>query len=660
MKTTFLAVVLATVPCLSESVAYLRFNHMGYPPVGRSKIVLACSKVSLQGVAWKAIPPSGGPGLSGVLGASAAGLSDQTPFSYHHPLDLSAARDTGVWKLVVPGADTARIAIRNAPYGFYADEIVRYMGSTRSGRDQVVPFRKASHVGDTSCAVKVTDGSPSQAAWKASSDSRKLSLDGGWYDAGDYLKFTQTNAYATYFLLRAWEANPDLFRGAKADLPAEAAFGLRWLLKTFPDSNTFVIEVGDQLDHDQGSRLPELDKLDGKRPAFVALAPGQMGLTEAALALGAALFQGNGGYAALADSCRRTAIALHRRLKKPDVARAAYYLKGDNSDFYANTSLYDDMALGAVELHRLAGDPSVLADARAWSDSADEGGWCGWGDMNLIEEARLAATHPAAAKRRISELNGFRKFAGQGGAPWGVPFEQSWAPFDGYPHVAAQAAELAMVGDSTWIQLAWDVFDYMNGRNNWGVGFLMSERIPGSVGRIYSQIYPLSRQYPSGAVAEGPGDIATHRDLVDGFEIPPGDPMEAFNSAGYVFYDNATDYQTMETTIGVESNTLYMLAVLDRFLGGSGSSGIGRDPVASSQGNLRFRRTPKGWVIGGLPPGLRRIEWVSVDGRSRILFEGDPAPAGEIAVEVGTRSEVGWIRVVRGDRVVEVVAAPRL
>jgi hypothetical protein len=659
MRTTLLTALLACAPCMSEPVAFLRYNHMGYPPSGRPKSVLACSKTSLQGLSWKAISPSGAVALSGVVGASAAGLSDQTPFSFHHPVDLSAAKDTGIWKLVLPGADTARIAIRDSPYAFFADEIARYMGSTRSGRDQVVPFRKASHLGDTSCAIRIPDGSPAKAAWKASTESRKLSLEGGWYDAGDYLKFTQTNAYATYFLLRALEADPDLFLGAKNDLAAEAAFGLRWLLKTFPDSNTFVIEVGDQLDHDQGSRLPEADRLDGKRPAFAALAPGQMGLTEAALALGAALLRTRNGFAALADSCRRTAVALHRRLKKPDVVRAAYYLKGDNSDFYANTSLYDDMALGAIELHRLENDPSVLADARAWSDSADEGGWCGWGDLNLMEEARLAPSHPAAAKRRTSELNGFRKFAAQGGAPWGVPFEQSWAPFDGYPHVVAQALELAMSGDSTWVPLAWDVFDYMNGRNNWGAGFLMSERIAGSVSRIYSQIYPLSRQYPSGAVSEGPGDIATHRDLVDGFEIPSGDPMEPFNSAGYVFYDNATDYQTMETTIGVESNTLYMLAVLDRFLRGSVSAGLAPDPAAASRRDLRLRHDSRGWVVGGLPEGPVRIEWVSVDGRRRVLSEV-AATNGEVSIARPPRAEVGWIRVVSGGHPIGAVAASGL
>lgn len=281
--------------------------------------------------------------------------------------------------------------------------------------------------------------------------------------------------------------------------------------------------------------------------------------------------------------------------------------------------------------------------------------------MNLMEEARLASLYPAAAKRRISEIDGFRTFAGQGGAPWGLPFKQTWAPFDGYPHVVAQAAELAMSGDSSRIGLAWDVFDYMNGRNNWGVGFLMSERIPGSVKQIYSQIFPLSKQYPSGAVAEGPGDAATHRDLVDDFEIPAGDPMEAFNSTGYVFYDNATDYQTMETTIGVEANTLYMLAVVSRLLNGSGPSSLTPRGSGAAPLVIGVRHRPDGWIVSGLPEGPIRMEWISMNGQSKVLFDG-LATNGNLSIPYGSGAggEVGWIRVVSGGRSIGRVAVPRL
>lgn len=143
----------------------------------------------------------------------------------------------------------------------------------------------------------------------------------------------------------------------------------------------------------------------------------------------------------------------------------------------------------------------------------------------------------------------------------------------------------------------------MNGRNNWGVGFLMSERIAGSVKQIYSQIFPLSGQYPSGAVAEGPGDAATHRDLVDDFEIPPNDPLEPFNSTGYVFYDNGTDYQTMETTIGVQANTLYMLAVLSRLLQGSSSATLAPKRFGAAPQEIKVSPHREGWLLTGLPTG---------------------------------------------------------
>ena len=59
-------------------------------------------------------------------------------------------------------------------------------------------------------------------------------LLGGWFDAGDYLKFTHTTAYADALL---WAMQRELGAAAPDALMPEARFGLDWLAKAWhPDS----------------------------------------------------------------------------------------------------------------------------------------------------------------------------------------------------------------------------------------------------------------------------------------------------------------------------------------------------------------------------------------------------------------------------------------
>ena len=115
-----------------------------------------------------------------------------------------------------------------------------------------------------------------------------MDLEGGWLDAGDFIKFTHTTAYADTLLFASERA---LGGSSPATLDPEARFGLRWLAKAWdPRAGVLALQVGIGSGNTAGTfngdhdvwRLPQLDDaLTGpanryltRRPAFRANDPG--------------------------------------------------------------------------------------------------------------------------------------------------------------------------------------------------------------------------------------------------------------------------------------------------------------------------------------------------------------------------------------------------
>ena len=97
------------------------------------------------------------------------------------------------------------------------------------------------------------------------------------------------------------------------------------------------------------------------------------------------------------------------------------------------------------------------------------------------------------------------------------------------------------------------------------MAFICSDSIENDACNTYSQIYKLQTNLtPTGAVAEGPGDRATHEQLKQYFKIPKEYPLEKFNSSGTVFYNLNTNFQTMESTIVGEAEALLFFTLIDK------------------------------------------------------------------------------------------------
>ena len=74
-----------------------------------------------------------------------------------------------------------------------------------------------------------------------------IDASGGWWDAGDYLKFVQTHSYTVALMLTGIRDFPQqMGAGAGAsNFTNEAKFGLKWLRKMWDDdSRTLYYQVG--------------------------------------------------------------------------------------------------------------------------------------------------------------------------------------------------------------------------------------------------------------------------------------------------------------------------------------------------------------------------------------------------------------------------------
>jgi len=553
-----LAVLAGVAPLRAE--LYLRWNQAGYAPA-QPKVLLALSTTDLTGQEW-AITRAGREVRRGRFGASLAGADDHTPFAFNHAADFGALAEPGDYLFATAGAPPAKFRIAASPYERMVPLPLIHLRRARSGSPDT-GLRPLSHPGDGDTPVFVPDGDPANGKWKPAEPARTVDALGGWYDAGDYIKFTLNQAATAYHLLAAYRLNPGLFaKNGSTGLPDvldEARHGLEFLMRAHPDRDTFIIQVANAEDHSQGLRLPHEDKLGGRRPALCALSRVHMGAAAAALALGARTF----GEIGRADDMARYGVMarqIYARAREADTVPTAFERDKVN-DFYHDSDPTDQMALAAMELFALTEDETYLGQAKAYAPpAATEVGWADW---NWLANAALAPHDASAKQRLLAEMAGYVKHARERGAPWGLPSRYVWGSLARWVGIANAVRETARLHGPLPEQdaLYWDIVDYTFGRNNWGVSFLFDEQLPNTVRHLYSPVYKLLKQFPTGALSEGPGGRKLHESLSHYFKIPADDPFRRFNTPAGVFFDNDTDFMCQEATITAQADAVLFLVL---------------------------------------------------------------------------------------------------
>jgi hypothetical protein len=217
-------------------------------------------------------------------------------------------------------------------------------------------------------------GADNRVSWRGDSaltDGRDAGLDlsGGFYDAGDHVKFgLPFSAGMTMLAWGALEETPAYQRsGQLAPLRSNLRWGMDWLVKAHPQPQVLYGQVGSgNADHQWWGPA---EVMPMARPSYKidANCPGSdlAGESAAAMAASSMVFADDPAYASklLTHAKQLYTFADQRRGKYSDCIT-------DAANFYRSWSGYtDELVWGAIWLYRATGDPAYLAKAEAEYDN---------------------------------------------------------------------------------------------------------------------------------------------------------------------------------------------------------------------------------------------------------------------------------------------------
>ena len=592
--------------------AYIRVDQVGYQ-ANAPKRAYVLSKKAEAGAGFTVLDQSSAVVFTGTVGPALGRWSSRAGEVY--PLDFGALETPGTYTIALAGKTPATsppfaVAPASQLYGTPLANALSFYENERDGPEYIASALRTApaHLNDEHAMTYLTPKADAEGVFKGELQSLGETIEaaGGWWDAGDYLKFVQTTSYAVALQLVGVRDFPGQLgpSAGASDFAAEARFGVEWLLRMWNDTTrTLYYQVGigsgngEVLgDHDIW-RLPQQDDTYGgsdpqdryirERPVFRAGPPGSpvspnlAGRDAAAFALCFQVFATSDP-----ELASRCLLAGEHIFELADTAPQGNLLTVLPYGFYPETEWRDDLELGASELSvALAGADGLPAglphtEARYYLEQAAH--WAGayiarsgseGEGLNLYDVSGLADFELVRALREqgdpaglqeseaglIGDLGGkLQRAATQSqGDPFGFGFP--WAESDTVAHglgLSVMASEYDdLVGEPTYRTFSERWLANVLGANAWGSSFIIGD---GTVftdcpqHQVANLAGSLNGSPPvlDGAVVEGPSDEKS-RGKLPGMRACPaggGDAFARFDNAS-VYRDNVQSYTTTEPAL---------------------------------------------------------------------------------------------------------------
>jgi endoglucanase len=278
---------LSSVPGARGAEAYVRVNQIGYEADGSLRAYLM-SAVAETGATFVVVNSKGATTFSGHVGARLGTWSHSKTLTYNvYSLDFSApAGDIYEIKVSGPASATSPPFAVDYPDSLYPGLLLNtlfFYQTERDGRNYIPNALRTApgHLKDANASVYdtppldsndfINNAPPALPLHRAGTPN--IDASGGWWDAGDYMKYVETTSYTVALMeigIRDFPKqmgadvplNPPIPPGsisyagsggpgapASSDFTAEAEFGINWLMKMWNDeTKTLYYQVDNSQD----------------------------------------------------------------------------------------------------------------------------------------------------------------------------------------------------------------------------------------------------------------------------------------------------------------------------------------------------------------------------------------------------------------------------
>ena len=611
--------VFATAGLSNAASAYIRVNQVGYAS-GATKRAYLMSSAAETGATF-AVKNSGGTTVySASVGIS---LGAWGSFTSLYALDFDSVSTAGTYTVSVasPVAATSPTFEIDTAANLYAAPLANslfYYEASRDGANYILNSLRTApaHLNDQSATAYLNPTfDRKDNAGTLTATGAVLDASGGWWDAGDYLKFVETHSYTVGMMLVGVRDFPGQMGSGSStsNFTAEARFGLDWLQKMWVDSSkTLYYQVSVASggrkytgDHDIW-RLPQADdnyqgcvspyQFICHRPvlqnpaggAGASISPNLAGRLAASFALCYKVFAASDS--AYANQCLLSAEHI---FDLANTAPTGNLVTAGPFDFYPETEWRDDLEWGATELYfALQGatnlpaglphtDPMFyLPKAATWAnayitgpnDAADTLNLydvSGMAHFELYRAIGLAGNPPGLATTQAALLADLKKQLDKAVTQAGTDRFGFGFPWNTYDTTSHGGGLVVIANEYDYLTSSTAYAAYGNrwqanvlGANAWGVSLIVGDgtTFPLCMQHQLTNLVaapPNGPPFLLGAAVEGPNSAAAKGALTGMVACPPNgvDTYAAFNGSGAVFKDNVQSYSTVEPAIDLTASS---------------------------------------------------------------------------------------------------------